>query len=93
MGAVIPSDGSLDTEWIGASVDQLRDWVLEQQQQQLQSDKSVDSNLVAILDRRSADDDIILMGYYHDGPGIPFYESGLHPEEGGPPYREDEIRP
>uniref|UniRef100_A0A8H7KD79 Uncharacterized protein n=1 Tax=Bionectria ochroleuca TaxID=29856 RepID=A0A8H7KD79_BIOOC len=75
------ANGSFETQWIGASVGDLRE------------NEAVDANLVAILDDRSASDETIQMDYYQDRPGLPFRESGLHPEEGGPPYTEDEILP
>ncbi|CAG9939838.1 unnamed protein product [Clonostachys rosea f. rosea IK726] len=86
------ANGSFETQWIGASVGDVRAWVLDHQEK-LRENEAVDANLVAILDDRSASDETIQMDYYQDRPGLPFRESGLHPEEGGPPYTEDEILP
>ncbi|VUC26743.1 unnamed protein product [Clonostachys rosea] len=86
------ANGSLETQWVGASVEEVRDWVL-QNQEKLRDNEIADANLIAILDYRSAKDETIRMDYYRDRPGLPFRESGLHPEEGGPPYTEVEILP
>ncbi|KAK7217275.1 hypothetical protein V2G26_005278 [Clonostachys chloroleuca] len=86
------ANGSFETQWIGASVEDVRAWMLHHQEELCESE-AVNANLIAILDDRSASDETIQMEYYRDRPGLPFRESGLHPEEGGPPYTEDEILP
>lgn len=79
-----------DTDFVGASVEECRTWARRYQDQ---FGSAIERDLFFIMDERSAKDQTLSLQYYNRGEGIPNRYEGLHPEEGGPPYREDELLP
>lgn len=77
------------TEFIGASVEECRAWTHQYQS----GPWNLEPDLFFIMDERSAKDETLSVQYYNRGPGLPWREDGLLPEDGGPPLAVDEILP
>ncbi|KAI1378082.1 hypothetical protein F4677DRAFT_34840 [Hypoxylon crocopeplum] len=71
-----------ETDFIGASEGDCQAWALEQ----MGRFNSLDKQLIAIADKRSAQDQTIVMQFYNEEPGLEFPGHGTLPPEQGKWY-------
>lgn len=73
----LANNESFETDFIGASEQDCREWALEQQFQ----NNMIEQDIIAIADQRSASDDALSIQFYRRNPGYDFGVDGILPRE------------